>query len=85
VCPWAVHAALVPSGGAGGRVVERNATRAQHSQTCLCGTVKTKHLSARWHQCACGVAALRELFSAYLARWVHPEPSVLDVGQARAA
>ena len=35
--------------------------------------------------CSCGASAQRDLFSAYLARFVDPENSLLDVGQAQAA
>ena len=70
---------------AGGRVVELNATRAKLSQTCHCGTQVKKRLSQRWHQCPCGVSAQRDLYSAYLARFVDPDTSLLKAGQAREA
>lgn len=40
------------------------------SQTCHCGKVKKKRLNERWHKCECGVTAQRDLYSAYLARYV---------------
>jgi putative transposase len=70
---------------AGGTVVLINAWRARLSQTCLCGRVKKKARSERWQVCPCGTSAQRDLFSAYLARFVDPETSQLDVGQAQAA
>jgi hypothetical protein len=53
-----------------------NAWRARLSQTCHCGWVKKKARSQRWHGCPCGASAQRDLFSAYLARFVHPETSL---------
>ena len=70
---------------AGGTVVPINAWRARLSQTCHCGRIKKKARSERWHACPCSVSAQRDLFSAYLARFVHPETSLLDVGRAQAA
>jgi hypothetical protein len=70
---------------AGGTVVPINAWRARLSQTCHCGRIKKKTRSERWHDCPCGVSAQRDLFSAYLARFVHPETSLLDAGQAHGA
>jgi transposase len=43
------------------------------SQVCLCGAVKKKPLSQRWHRCACGVVMQRDLFSAFLAMCVEDE------------
>ena len=70
---------------AGGMVVSINAARARLSQTCHCGRIKKKARSQRWQVCPCGVSAQRDLFSAYLARFVDPETSLLDAGQAREA
>ena len=70
---------------AGGTIVDINAWRARLSQTCHCGRIKKKARSERWHVCPCGASAQRDLFSAYLARFVHPETSLLDVGQAHGA
>jgi putative transposase len=70
---------------AGGTVVLINAWRARLSQTCTCGRVKKKARSERWQVCPCGTSAQRDLFSAYLARFVDPETSLLDAGQAKAA
>ncbi len=70
---------------AGGTIVLINAWRARLSQTCTCGRIKKKARSERWQVCPCGTSAQRDLFSAYLARFVDPETSLLDVGQAQAA
>ncbi|WP_312469678.1 transposase [Neobacillus sp.] len=40
------------------------------SQTCHCGMIKKKPLKERWHKCGCGVVAQRDLYSAFLARYV---------------
>lgn len=50
------------------------------SQTCICGDVKKKKLSNRWHICKCGAKAQRDLFSAYLARYV--KNNVLNLSNA---
>lgn len=55
------------------------------SQTCFCGRVKQKGKGekSRWHQCECGAIAQRDLFSAYLARFV--EHDRLDADRAKSA
>ena len=70
---------------AGGTIVSINPWRARLSQTCPCGRITKKTRSQRWHTCPCGTSAQRDLFSAYLARFVHPDTSLLDAGQAKAA
>jgi putative transposase len=70
---------------AGGTVVPINPWRARLSQTCHCGRVKKKARSERWHTCSCGASAQRDLFSAWLARFVDPDTSLLDASQAHAA
>jgi putative transposase len=70
---------------AGRTIVAINPWRARLSQTCHCGHVAAKRLSQRWHVCSCGAEAQRDLFSAHLARFVHPATSLLDAGQAHAA
>jgi putative transposase len=35
------------------------------SQACICGKLKKKSLSERWHSCDCGATAQRDLFSAF--------------------
>ncbi|RHW43381.1 transposase [Neobacillus notoginsengisoli] len=40
------------------------------SQSCHCGAVKKRGLKERWHICECGVEAQRDLYSAFLARYV---------------
>lgn len=68
---------------AGGTIVLINPWRARLSQACHCGRTKKKARSQRWHVCPCGTSAQRDLFSAYLARFVHPDTSLLDAGQAQ--
>src|SRR5215469_1690310 len=70
---------------AGGRVVELNTRRARLSQRCHCGAVKKKPLRQRWHVCDCGASAQRDLYSAYLARFVNPKTTVLEARQAEEA
>lgn len=70
---------------AGGRIVDVNARLAKLSQTCHCGAVTPKRLSERWHRCACGVSAQRDLYSAFLACFVDPDTSLLNAGRARRA
>ena len=65
---------------AGGTIESINAWRARLSQTCHCGRVKKKARSERWHVCPCGASAQRDLFSAFLARFVHPETSLQGAG-----
>jgi putative transposase len=56
------------------------------SQTCQCGQVKQKPLSLRVHRCdRCGVQMQRDLYSAYLIRFVDPKTFLLHADQARAA
>lgn len=63
---------------AGGNVYEFNTHTTRLSQTCLCGTIKKKPLSLRWHTCDCGITVQRDVFSAYLAKFVNPKTSMLD-------
>ncbi len=51
------------------------------SQVCLCGQVKKKSLSERWHVCDCGVVAQRDLFSAFLASCVESERLNAELAQ----
>ena len=55
---------------AGVSVTEFPTRSTRLSQVCLCGQVKKKLLSERWHICECGVVAQRDLFSAFLAACV---------------
>ena len=68
---------------AGGTIVSINAWRAQLSQTCHCGRVTKKARSERWHACPCGTSAQHDLFSAYLARFVHPDTSLQGAGSGQ--
>tara|TARA_B110000879_G_C11153784_1_gene505881 strand:+ start:832 stop:2385 length:1554 start_codon:yes stop_codon:yes gene_type:complete len=66
---------------AGGKVIEFNTRTTALSQTCQCGSKKKKTLKERWHKCCdCGVNAQRDLYSAYLARFVRDNQ--LDSSQA---
>lgn len=51
------------------------------SQTCHCGVIKKKRLKDRWHICECGVHAQRDLYSAFLARYVSKSDHV-DIQRA---
>src|SRR5258708_16476590 len=73
------------AGSAGGIIVPINAWRARLSQTCHCGLMKKKARAERWHTCPCGASAQRDLFSAWLARFVDPATSLLDARHAHAA
>lgn len=55
---------------AGGSVCEFSTATTKLSQTCHCGKVQKKRLSVRWHRCECGICVQRDLYSAYLARFV---------------
>jgi len=70
---------------AGVKVVEFPTYNTRLSQTCQCGRVKKKKLSERVHQCECGIEAQRDLYSAFLARFVDPETNVLQVNQVLSA
>lgn len=66
---------------AGGKVEEFSTRATALSQTCLCGRREKKSLSQRIHMCPeCGVQAQRDLFSAFLARFVEDE--TLDLSKA---
>lgn len=68
---------------AGGEVIEFKTSTTALSQRCHCGERKKKPLKQRWHMCSCGVRAQRDLYSAFLARFVKEER--LDRSQAVAA
>ncbi len=54
------------------------------SQMCHCGNKQKKTLKERWHKCKiCNVTAQRDLYSAFLARFV--ENDKLDISQATKA
>lgn len=67
---------------AGGKVFEFPTYETKLSQTCQCGQVKKKSLSERVHQCDCGVLAQRDLYSAFLSRFVDPETNLLQADLA---
>lgn len=66
---------------AGGKVVEFPTYNTKLSQTCQCGRVEKKKLSQRVHKCKCGVHIQRDLYSAFLAKFIHPDTMVLQVSQ----
>ncbi|MGO8949374.1 MAG: zinc ribbon domain-containing protein, partial [Ktedonobacterales bacterium] len=71
---------------AGGMIVNVPTRQTKLSQTCQCGQVKKKPLSLRVHLCeGCGVQMQRDLYSAYLIRFVDPQTHLLHADQAQAA
>jgi hypothetical protein len=66
---------------AGGGVNEFNTRTTALSQVCHCGERHKKSLSMRVHECSCGVIMQRDLYSAYLARFV--EDNVLQASKAQ--
>jgi hypothetical protein len=70
---------------AGGQDIVIPAGIAKLSQICHhCGTLSKKSLHQRVHQCACGIVAQRDLYSAFLARHTDRE-GVLHADQAQVA
>ena len=68
---------------AGGKVITVPTHTTKLSQTCQCGHEKKKPLSQRAHQCeACGIEMQRDLYSAYLIRFVDPDTYLLHAGHA---
>ena len=53
------------------------------SQVCICGEVKKKPLSQRWHTCDCGAVAQRDLFSAFLALCVEGNKLNADLAKEK--
>ena len=69
---------------AGGEVIEFNTRTTALSQSCQCGNKQKKALKERWHDCQhCGTRAQRDLYSAFLARFV--QENKLDRSQAQDA
>ncbi|WP_420909785.1 zinc ribbon domain-containing protein [Acidiferrobacter thiooxydans] len=70
---------------AGGAVITFSTQTTRLSQSCHCGAVVKKPLSLRWHDCACGVHAQRDVYSAYLALHVREDAGRwrLDTESAR--
>ncbi|MFB2934356.1 zinc ribbon domain-containing protein [Aerosakkonemataceae cyanobacterium BLCC-F154] len=66
-------------------VMEFSTKTTKLSQTChQCGSVKKKNLSDRIHQCDCGIYCQRDLYSAFLAKFVD-EKELLQANQAQNA
>lgn len=72
---------------AGSRVVHFPTRTTKLSRTCVCGRAEEKPLGKRWHECPCGVTAQRDLFSAFLARFVEENNNGfrLDTSKAQGA
>jgi hypothetical protein len=69
---------------AGGKVITVPTRSTKLSQTCQCGHQKKKPLSVRVHTCAhCGVEMHRDLYSAYLIRFVDPDTFLLHLAKPR--
>jgi putative transposase len=69
---------------AGTSVHEFPTTTTRLSQTCQqCGAVVKKPLAERWHICACGVVAQRDLYAAFLAPCVDNNHLNADLARER--
>ncbi|MEM1008753.1 MAG: zinc ribbon domain-containing protein, partial [Myxococcota bacterium] len=68
---------------AGAKVEECSTYRTALSQRCHCGRKQKKPLRQRVHECCCGAYAQRDLYSAFLARFV--ESNQLQVSKAALA
>ncbi len=69
---------------AGGTVLKFSTRKTALSQTCLCGNRQKKSLSQRVHNCLeCGLRMQRDIFSAYLSRYVDPKTETLSIPSAR--
>jgi transposase len=66
---------------AGGQVFEFSVRTTALSQSCHCGEKHKKPLGQRVHECLCGTRMQRDLYSAYLARYV--EDNVLQAAGAK--
>lgn len=68
---------------AGGYLFEFPTQTTKLSQTChICEEAVKKPLSKRWHIC-CGIRMQRDLYSAFLAKCVRKDTSVLDFARAK--
>jgi putative transposase len=69
---------------AGTSVHEFPTTTTRLSQTChQCGAVVRKPLAERWHVCACGVVAQRDLYAAFLALCINDNHLNADLARER--
>jgi len=67
---------------AGGYVEKINTRSTCLSQVCHnCSKKEKKSLSMRWHKCECGIVAQRDLYSAFLARFV--TDNKLDISECK--
>lgn len=69
--------------GAGGSALQFSTRKTALSQVCLCGRKQKKPLSQRVHQCPCGIQMQRDLFSAFLSRYVDAQTELLSCESAR--
>jgi Putative transposase DNA-binding domain len=73
----------LPGAGEGAETASKRRRRTKLSQTCQCGRVQKKPLSLRVHACpGCGLQMQRDLYSAYLIRFVDPKTLLLHADQA---
>jgi putative transposase len=80
----AILARLAASAGGQVHLIPTRPTKL--SQTCQCGSIKKKPLSQRVHACeACGLRMQRDLYSAYLIRFVDPKTFLLHADHAAQA
>jgi hypothetical protein len=70
--------------GVGGLAHEFPTQTTALSQNCQCGRKVKKRLSERDHKCECGIVAQRDLYSAFLARFVD-ENNLLQADLAKLA
>jgi hypothetical protein len=70
---------------AGGKLELFSTYTTRLSQTCICKRIKKKKLSERRHICECGVNIQRDIFSAYLAKYVENNGNLdyLDIRNAK--
>ena len=70
----------------GGTLAEVPTHTTKLSQFCHgCGQFISKPLGQRWHSCACGVSAQRDLYSAFLAAFLDPPDFLPSCAQPRYA
>lgn len=69
---------------AGWQVLLFSTQKTALSQTCLCGRKEKKSLSQRVHNCPdCGLSMQRDIFSAFLSRYVAPTSETLSIELAK--
>jgi hypothetical protein len=78
-----VSCLLRKAASAAGETLIFSTAKTALSQTCQCGCKAKKSLSKRVHKCPCGLVAQRDLYSAFLARFVDKETELLQADLAR--